>query len=405
MYNKHYLVHGPKETAYILSRVPSSATTTLVVATNSLLHVCLSHPRSSPPIRWKSPHWPLGSFRLSPAMIFPVVIFGIPLFFAYLVTGVMTLAVLSMWIYQRVSKPPWPKDERTIEGPGQLEFDDWMRIQSLPEEQLTLVTLADTHCWPKFILRPTPGLTDSAYSAVVASLDLGRHMQWLTVEPKTNLAYADLVALVNRHPHLIHLRIEPDSIRPFSLPRLPIVAAPENNVRVLTAPPPYIPYVLPAVPNVHSISLLFTSLPKPARWMSNLRSATFDLRAYRAALEAIASLPGAHPLTLDFTFPLTAASLPWDVLPSNDNTALLPETRLTRVSNIWFHRDGSARFRASDIRSAVRWLGLFPSLRGMGFAPGAVEKIPVAERAALAEAICVACRISGPQNITFNING
>ncbi|KAF8151275.1 hypothetical protein K438DRAFT_1865211 [Mycena galopus ATCC 62051] len=292
------------ETAYILSRIPSSATTTLL-----------------------------------------------PIFLVYLVAGVINFAILSMWVYRRASNPPSPQHERIFHDIRRLLFNDWMRIQSLPEEQLTLVTLAD-HRWDEFILRAVPGLTDSAYSAVLASLDLGMHMQNLAVEPKTNLDYADLMALVSRHPHLTRLRIDSDSIRRSSL-SLTRLSIPESKVKELTAPPLYIPYLLPATPNAHRFSLLSTPLSKRVLSVSALRSATFDLAAYRIALEAIASLPGTHPLTLTLTFRLTAASLPW-------------------------------------------------TLQRLTFEGERIPKLAEAEREALAEAICVACRgIGGPHNIAF----
>ncbi|KAF8155351.1 hypothetical protein K438DRAFT_1862650 [Mycena galopus ATCC 62051] len=400
IYNRHYMIRKTKDTAYILSRIPSSATTSLVIRKGLFLY--LSYPRSSPRIRWKVPGF--RSFRHSPTMMFLVVIFSIPLLLLYLVAGGINLAILSMWVYRRLTKPPLAQDDRIVEDiPGSLLFHQWMRIQTLPDKQFTLVTLAD-HGWCSLVLRSIPGVTDSAYSAVLGSLDLGMYMQQLTVYPKADLVYGDLMALVSRHPHLILLRIDPDSIRHSSLTRLSIVAHPENKVQELTAPPLYIPYLLPAAPNAHRISVLFTPL-------SALRFATFDLAAYHTALEAIASLPGTHPLTLTLAFRLTAASLPWDVLPStdleagNDNSALLPETRLGRVTDLFLGRDGPACFRASDIRGVMRWLGLFPSLQRLTFLRGAVERIPDAERAALAEAICVACRgIGGPHDIMFNIN-
>ncbi|KAF8122628.1 hypothetical protein K438DRAFT_1793039 [Mycena galopus ATCC 62051] len=104
----------------------------------------------------------------------------------------------------------------------------------------------------------------------------------------------------------------------FGWRMLSIVAHPESKVQDLTAPPSYIPHLLPTTPNAHRISLLFTPLFKRALSVPAFRSATFDLAAYHTALEAIASLPGTHPLTLDFTFRLTAASLPWDVLLSTE---------------------------------------------------------------------------------------
>ncbi|KAJ7239388.1 hypothetical protein B0H12DRAFT_1075025 [Mycena haematopus] len=406
IYNRHYILQRTRrETAYLLSRISSSAENTLLVVKGPSM--CLSRPRSSPPIRWKLLPPPFGSFGLSPAMNFLVAMFGIPLLFAYLVSGVVNAAVLLMWAYQRISGPPWPQHERIIEDTGLLAFDDWMRIQTLPEKQLTLVTLTETR-WPALVLRPVPGLTGSTYSAVLASLDLGMHLQRLTVDTKANLAHSDLMALLKRHPYLTSIQFESDSIRPSSLTPMPVLFDLENKVQVLIAPSHYIPYLLPAAPNAQRISLLFTSVPKRA--VFTLRSTIFDLAAYRTALGAIAALPGTHPLTLNLTFRLTAASLPWlSPILSNDaeavDGALLPETRLARVTTLCLFRDRPVRFRAPDIGALVRWLGLFPSLQHLTFAYGTAEKIPATERARLAEAICAACsRINTPHDIAFNIS-
>jgi hypothetical protein len=86
-------------------------------------------------------------------------------------------------------------------------------------------------------------------------------------------------------------------------------------------------------------------------------------------------------MNLTLTFGLAAASLPWLGLLDAEaiDAALLPETRVA-----------SARFRASGIRMLPRWLALIPGLQRVSFAHGTVEKIPAAERARLAHAICVA---------------
>jgi hypothetical protein len=212
------------------------------------------------------------------------------------------------------------------------------------------------------------------------------------------------MAFLCRHPDLASIYLEPDSIRASSLTTIPASPNAENKVVVLTAPSPYIPYLLSAAPSVHRVTLLFTLAPTSTR-VTLLRPAAFDLPAYRTALAALATLPGTHPLALNLTFRVTALSLPWIGLPDPEalDSSLFPETRLTRVHALWLHADG-LRFNAADIRALVRWLGLFPSLQRLTFAYGAVEKIPQPERAALAQAICSACSgINTPTDIAFNI--
>jgi hypothetical protein len=103
---------------------------------------------------------------------------------------------------------------------------------------------------------------------------------------------------------------------------------------------------------------------------------------------------------------LAAASLPWLGLPDAAaiDAALLPETRVARVRQLALVPDASARFCASDIRMLPRWLALFLGLQRVSFAHGTVEKIPAAERARLAYAICVACQgINQTRDVVFNV--
>ncbi|KAJ7871583.1 hypothetical protein B0H13DRAFT_2060220, partial [Mycena leptocephala] len=233
IYNRHYMLQRTRrETAYLLSCIPSSATSTLLIVKGSAMY--LSRPRSAPPIRWKLLPPPLGSSNLPTAMKILIVMFGIPLLFAYLVSGVINFGILLIWTYRRLFRPLWPQDERIIEDAGLLVFDDWMRIQSLPGK-LTLVTLTERK-WPVLVIKPIPGLADNVYSSLLASLDLGHHLQRLTVETNTNLFHSELMAFLRRHPDLTSIHLEPDSIRASSLITIPMSPNAENKVVVLTAP-------------------------------------------------------------------------------------------------------------------------------------------------------------------------
>ncbi|KAJ6492548.1 hypothetical protein C8R47DRAFT_1270819 [Mycena vitilis] len=332
IYNRHYMLQRTRrEAAYLLSRIPSSATTTLLIVKGS--NLSLSHPRSSPPIQWRLLPPPLGSSELSTAMKTLIVMFGIPLLFAYLVSAVINFGVVLIWLYRRITRPPWPQDERIVEDAGVLVFDDWMRIQTLPGK-LTLVTLTDQR-WPILVIRRIPGLADGVYSSLLASVDLGVHLERLTVESQTNLVHSELMAFIQRHQHLISISVGTDSIRASSLTTMPMPSAPESKVYQLIAPSTYIPYLLPAAPNAQRISIL----PALSPMRGLLRPAAFDLPAYRRALDSLAALPaalpGAHLFTVNLTFPLAITHLPWSpaALPDAEalDDALLPETRATRV--------------------------------------------------------------------------
>ncbi|KAJ7149856.1 hypothetical protein C8R43DRAFT_1006860 [Mycena crocata] len=414
IYNRQYMLQRTRrEAVYLLSRLPQTATNTLwIVKANSM---CLSRPRSAPPIQWKLLPPPLGSSSLSTPMKMIVIIFGIPLLFAYLVSGIVNLGVLSVWAYRRLVGPAWSAEDRIVDDAGLLVFDDWMRIQML-QGQITLVTLTAQRS-PVLTIKPMPGLPEAAYSPLLTSLDLGTYLAWLTVEKHANLDHPNLMHFLHRHLELTNLTFAPSSIQPSSLVIQPHNPKSDSKVVLLTAPASYIPALLPAAPNVQRICIPFTAVPARLR-----RRPTFDLPAYRLALAAIAALPGTHPLSLTLSFRLTASSLPWLALPptsvsasSLDADPELPETRLLRVHDLTLCADGPVRFRPAIIHALARWLGLFPGLTRVTFGLfpgqqrvplglGAVEKISLAERAQLAEVICAACNgITRTQDVAFNI--
>ncbi|KAJ7765848.1 hypothetical protein DFH07DRAFT_1014332 [Mycena maculata] len=387
IYNRQYMLQRTRrETVYLLARIPQAANTTFLIIKGNSTY--LSRPRSTPPIRWKLLPPPLNSTSLSTTMKVLVVLFGIPLLFAYLVSAFINFGVVLVWAYRLLVGPAWPQDDRIASDAGLLVFDDWMRIQALPEK-FTLVTLTEQRA-PVFALRPIPGLTDAVYSSLLSSLDLGFYLQRLTVEAHTNIPHAELMAFLHRHPHLTHLSCEPHSILPSSLVSLPTPPKSQSKISTLTAPAPYIPHLLPAAPNIQRICIFFP----PANKAALLSHAAFDAPAYR---DALAALP-AHPLSLTLALPLATTGLPWTA--DAEARAAAPAT----VHELVLCRDGPARFRAGTIRALAPWLGLFPGLRRVVFVHGAVERIPPAQRAELAEAICAACPgMSGTQDVAFNI--
>ncbi|KAJ7471046.1 hypothetical protein FB451DRAFT_1399793 [Mycena latifolia] len=406
VYNRMYMLQRPREAIYFLSRIPQAATDSfLFVKGNSMR---LSRPRLAPPIRWKLLPPPLGqqSNYLSPAMKTLLIVFGIPLLFAYLVSGIVNCGVLIVWVYRRLFGPGWPHAERIAADAGRLlVVDDWMRIQALPG-RLTLITLTEQRS-PVLTLRPFPGLAKDIYSTLLPVLDLGLYLAHLRVEAKTDLAHADLLAFIQRHSfYLTQLSLQPNSLRASSLLTLPIPRNSESRINVLMAPAPYIPHLLPAAPNVQKVHIPFQPSPSPKH--AALTAPAFDLAAYHSALAALATLPGTPPLTLTLAVRLTASSLPWSApdppaasasASSSDTTTALP-----RLAELALCTDGPMRFRAPTIRALVPWLARFPGLQRVSFAHGAVEHIPLVQRTVLAEAICAACAsISSVRNVAFNI--
>ncbi|KAJ7268061.1 hypothetical protein C8J57DRAFT_1326490 [Mycena rebaudengoi] len=402
IYNRQYVLQRTgREAAHLLSRIPHYAASSLFIIKGNSTH--LSRPRSGPTIRWKLLPPPFSSSTLSTSTKIVIFVFGLPLLFAYLVSGIVNCGVVLIWAYRRWLGPEWPQEERIVEDAGLLVFDDWMRIQVLPGN-FTLVTLTKKQS-PELTIGPVHGVGDNIYSSILAALDLGTSLTHLRVDARSNLIHTELMQFLRRHPTLMSLFIEPDSIRPSTLMAVPMPKASTGNLFMLTAPAPYIPHLLPITPSVTRICIPF--LPAAGkRTLHIFQQTAFDTSAYCQALEAIATLPGFHPLTLSLSFRLTATSLPWMKIPdaealSADNA---PETRLSRVHDIELWPDGSMRFGPAVIRRLARWLGLFPGLQRVRFPYGSVEKIPRAKRSELAEIICTACQgINTPQDIAFNV--
>ncbi|KAJ7183639.1 hypothetical protein C8R46DRAFT_1067530 [Mycena filopes] len=404
IYNRQYMVQRtPRESAFLLSRIPSSATKTLLIVGGRTAHI--SRPRAAPPIEWVLLPPPLGSYNMSTMMKVLIVMFGIPLFFAYLVSGIINLGVVIVWAYDRFFGPPWSQEDRIIEDAGVIIFEHWMRIQSLPGKY-TLVTLMD-HRWRGLELRPRPGFTDAIYSTIITSLDYGTALQRFWVEQNTNLDYGEVLAFLRRHPELKDIGFTSGSIRASSLPVTAIPTPnPDNKITFLTTTSIYVPYFLPAAPNLCQI-FIYPNRAARATSIGASLGYTLDLLAYHTALDALATLPGTHPIELHLSFRLPAALLPWFVLADlpPSEAAQLPETRLPRVHMLHLYCNNSERrFRALEIRDKLTpWLALFPSLQRLTFAYATVERIPAAERVVLAEGICAVCPGMTPSNVAFNV--
>ncbi|KAJ7149923.1 hypothetical protein C8R46DRAFT_1198470 [Mycena filopes] len=279
-----------------------------------------------------------------------VVMLGTPVFLAYLVSGIINVGVVIVWMCDRLFTPPWSQEDRIIKDAGVIMYYHWMRIQCLPGEY-TLVTLMDN----SLSLRPRSGFTDAIYSTIISSLDCGTDLRQFWVEQNTNLDCAEVLAFLRRHPELDDIGFTSGSICAASLPGT-VIPTPNPDRR----------------PSIGA-----------------RLGYTFDLPAYHAALDALAALPGTHPIELHLSFRLPAALLPWFVLTdlAPSDVAQLPEKRLHRVHMLHLHCNNSERcFRALEIRDRLTsWLALFPGLQCLMFAYAAVERIPAAERAVLAE--------------------
>ncbi|KAJ7732184.1 hypothetical protein B0H16DRAFT_1582273 [Mycena metata] len=418
-----------RSTAYVLAGIPSASTGDILIVNGDSM--CLSHPLRMTPFRWKRRNrvsypqvstivsrsfypklraWVRDPTFMKYSAWFVKVVFFVPLLFIYAIAVLYSyLAFLGanlnsarQWVDEALFGPPWSQEKRIIHDARRrdfsLIFNDCMRIQTLPGN-LTLVTLTNKDLPSAVVLRfrRVPGLQSAPYSSVLPFLDYGTRLKELRFEQDVNLTYSDVMGFVQLQPNLTELWFSSESIRPSSFSTsTTIPPIPGSKIHFLSAPSSYIPHLLPTLP---SIGLIVISLAL-ARTRFPGRTA-IDLPAYCTALDAVAALPGTHPLSIHLNLRLDARarSLPWLALSAADLEAAThqPEMRLTRVTSLCLYADGVdahiTRFRATDLRAPafLRWLALFPGLKRLVFATGSVEWIPQAERHALAQGFRAAC--------------
>ncbi|KAJ7940139.1 hypothetical protein B0H13DRAFT_1936773, partial [Mycena leptocephala] len=385
--------------AELLSRIPHAANNPLLIIVWG--NVTLSRPRrSSPPMEWEvNPPRPTAVFWSfsSTTRIF-LLLFGSPFLFAYYVFAYFIFALANapfilLWLYRRLFGPGWAAVERILSDAGLLVWEDCMRIQVLPGQKLTLVELPSQRT-PELTLNPLHGLTEDVYPVLLPTLDLSVYLKTLTIETKSDVDHAALMVFLERHLHVTKLCVQHNSIRASSLVDLPIPRQSGSEIRTLIAPATYIHYLLPAAPNANVLRI-------------SIRGSTAsDIAAYRKAVEAIAVLPGTHPLTLTLSFRLTKSSVPWSrraIRDSDVEARHAPETRLTRVQELTLCPEEPTRFHPAAMRALVPWLGLFPQLQRVSFAHWSVQNVSLVDRMALTAAICEACTgISSAENVVFN---
>ncbi|KAJ7183634.1 hypothetical protein C8R46DRAFT_1067525 [Mycena filopes] len=355
-----------RHAGYILSNIPSSATGTLLIVNASTpwgSAIYLSHPRRVPNA-----------------------------------SRVTSLKSARKWVDSALFKRPGPPDQlisRENVGHGDLAFDESLRIQTLLGNELILATLANKSPSSILAFRRVAKLPPALYSHILPFLDYGAQIVELWFDRKLRLTYGAVAAFIQRQASLTRLSLSPDSILLSSLSLFTVLPNPESKIHSLSAPSIYIPSLLPMAPNASTITICPSLTPT---LLPHLRGPAIDLPAYRAALEAVAALPGTQPLSLHLCLHPYARALPWRAAAAAHDDPHC-ETRLARVTTLYlsseieYFPNGKRQLRKADLRSPafLRWLALFPGLKYLAFAAGSLEEIESEpERDALVEA-CAAC--------------
>ncbi|KAJ7651286.1 hypothetical protein FB45DRAFT_997895 [Roridomyces roridus] len=385
---------------YLLPHLPQTATDTLLIvlsAWNSSLSrystsIHLSRPREGPP-----PTGPLPVY-IYPESTPPGMLMEMFSIILILVLEMYNLYTVMRRLFRRVFGRGWSVEGRISKDvyPEHLQLSGGIHVQSLPNKY-TLVTQLESVPGQRIFIKPLRDVPESVYLAFLTSLDL--QFEEATVTTGSNLTLADLATFVAGQNNLHVLNcysIRYSSLTPESSSQYHVA----SKIVHLTAKASYIPHLLPLAPDVQYLYLSFPSVSNRliGPWV-------FNFFPYCTALEAIARLPGSHPLAISLTFNLAAAHLPWQIQVGSDDPQ--PETQLHRVEHIqlrhtWAKRYCHYLFTPCTIRALVPWLARFPSLRQLSFDKTSVAAMGQDERLELATVIASACpAMSGAGDVIF----
>ncbi|KAJ7119365.1 hypothetical protein C8R43DRAFT_1035371 [Mycena crocata] len=346
VHNNRGLFKNTRGVAGIISAASKFPRRRLVLVSRGTVSV--SRPRRIRPIRWgwiPDPTW-LTATSFTFRNLLADAVFLVPLSLSYLSAGIINSGVLVAWLLPSVAGPHWEEPDRIAHDLGWVQCQ-WMRIQTMGSEssdRFTLVTFGGSSCSP-LVLRPLPALTESQTSTVWATLDLSEHLKALTITEGCNASLSDFLHCVHCHPELTRLVVQPNSVSSSSLRDM--IHLPSSAHLTDVCGPAYdIPRLLRAAPNVRDISIFF-----PAARGERVET---DLTACNAALDAIARLPGTHPIALTLHLRKTtfnARAVPWHV-----RTFSQPPPRINHLSI----RIEGASGASVEIKLLARWLkGLF----------------------------------------------
>ncbi|KAJ7651269.1 hypothetical protein FB45DRAFT_890129 [Roridomyces roridus] len=334
----------------LLARLPQTATQHLLVPMDRSMFA--SAPSTFPPVSREPTRYPRHRWLTWRPFDWERVIANLMILLVN-----YSLGLMFTWVYQLLTGREWSVEARLTEDLGALTSWDTIRIQMLTENH-TLVTFRRTmdHILTMGDLRVQDRDICSVHSALVAKLNWGLSLKHLRTEPGCIITFADLFAILHRHPGVTHLTCEPYSLSPcWSIPVLPSA----TNITNICAAPTYLPHLLAVTPNVQRIFILF---PK------------CDYSSYRIAA---------------------------DVLDSD-----APEIRLHRVTCLYIQNRGLVGHlsRSEPAKEALAaWLSRFPRLSHLFFAVDMFKAMPFDERREYAESVSALCASLNPSDVRFSL--
>ncbi|KAJ6566750.1 hypothetical protein B0H19DRAFT_1257938 [Mycena capillaripes] len=323
------------------------------------------HRRVAPLQLWKAPTVRFSKLTLKE--FFLCFIYCVPLLIYFIFLGIVNPPLLLAWLCRHLVGRPWDQSHR-IAADLKWMYGSSLHVQTIcvpGATQFTLATFAGD-VFSTITISALPALSFQQFTALLATLDLKDNISALTVKTGCALSLPTLLTFVRRHRLLQRLTIEPGAIHSATLPVDTVPSTDAGRLTTLTAPAPYIPYILPAEPSVADLTITSASDgPQLARAL--------------AAIAASANPNLARKLNLNFGYcGRTRGTLPWR--ESLDPEAVAPLSGVRHLTlRVQFH------YGPADMLGLPRWLAQrFPALLSLELRG---QAMPVEEQTALMQAI------------------
>ncbi|KAJ7148366.1 hypothetical protein C8R46DRAFT_536723 [Mycena filopes] len=275
----------------------------------------------------------------------------------------------ALLVFKRMFGRPGDPAERIEEDLGHT-YTPSLRVQLIRIPGVAPFTLATFPDLMFLQIPRLPDLSSAQGTALLAALDLKHQTVSLTIDAHCALDFSALMDFIHRHESLRQLVLEPGALDPASLALDAAPARYQAHLAFLSAPPAYIPYLLPIERRVENLTIALDDHD------------TADSAQLARALAAIPARTNSVPIrNLMLCLGDRASSLLWREPERSGFEAELPlRGVLSLIVVVEFKYSP-----AVDAGALPRWLARrFPDLTRLEIRGGS---IPVFHQDAIAEAV------------------
>ncbi|KAJ7184857.1 hypothetical protein C8R46DRAFT_467293 [Mycena filopes] len=157
-------------------------------------------------------------------------------------------------VFKRMFGRGWDQAERIEEDLGHMDGPS-LRLQLIRIPGVAPFTLATFPDLMFLQIPRLPDLSSAQVTALLAALDLKHQTVSLTIDAHCSLDFSALMDFIDRHESLRQLVLEPGALDPASLALDAAPARYQAHLAFLSAPPAYIPYLLPVERRVENLTI------------------------------------------------------------------------------------------------------------------------------------------------------